>query len=271
MNTQTTDPLAGFDLGPVLNWLTTNRDRVAEKLNWLARADGMMGIEITGQKHLQLSPEEIVETIDMFPHESHLRSELKRINGMPPTWFARGTTVENILVTDDTSEALTPTAIIPGYTAVDKWTDVHKVLTINLYTIPGVDPLIAKYMLVHALIHEYTHTLLMPMLYNGNEPYILEAPGKVQYQNAALLQLFGLEAAKHPPISHYAAAYRPFPDDLADVQFIRRASEEFCESVAAYMMGYIYCDDPERCWNPLVDRPLVKLFIENFLHGKRMT
>lgn len=260
---QTTD---GFNLGPVLNWLEANKQKVAKKLCWLEHPEGGDYRLAHSPEHLQLTSKEIGDTILRFPLAARKRSVLSRILGMPPTWFAAGTIPEDIHVTTDRNQAMSPTAIVPGKTDTIVWDGTSKEQEIKLYEIPGVPLVIAKYMLVHTLMHEFAHTLLNPICYN-NDPYVLEVQGATGYEGFALLMMFAEEASSHPAISHYSAAYRPIPDP-DDKRFIARAGEELCESVAAYLMGFIYCDDEVRCWDPFADRPVVKLYVEHFLNGE---
>jgi hypothetical protein len=57
---------------------------------------------------------------------------------------------------------------------------------------------------------------------------------------------------------------------MAHENFFKNVGEEFCESVAAYFLGFCVCDDEARCFNPFVDRPLVKTYIEHFLQAEHL-
>ncbi|MDE1975321.1 MAG: hypothetical protein KGI49_02310 [Patescibacteria group bacterium] len=260
----------GFDLGPVLAWLTANEERVARQLSWITQlADDYSNV--VGMENVQIRPSEITKVLSLFQGPAQERSVLRNIVGKPPTWFAVGTTSDRPIPTEDRLKAMCPTAIVPGYTDIVSWTPEKKVSDIWLYRIPEVPDRIATFMLVHALIHEYSHTILNPLWFCGKEPYVIDVPGCTEYTGEAFMMMFAHEAAKHDPISHYAAAYRPFPDDPSDKQFIRNVGEELCESVAAYFMGFIYCNDPVRCWAPFAGRPIVKLLVEHFLRGVHKT
>jgi hypothetical protein len=125
-------------------------------------------------------------------------------------------------------------------------------------------------MAAHVLIHEYAHTLLNPLWYSKGEEYRIKIPGQEEINGPMFMVKFAVAAAQHPAISHYSAAYRPFPAFPTDSRFNICVGEEFCESVAALMLGYIYCDDPKRCFDPFNDRPEVKQLVEDFLNAEHV-
>lgn len=264
----TTDPLAGFDLGPVLNWLEENQSNIAPRMSWLEQESGRITILFEDVDRLQLSKTEIATVLNRFPAITNWRTTLQQISGKVPTWFKIGTTADKPLVTEDVEQALSPTAIVPGYTRVLAWTESQKAQEIQLFTIPGVKLVIAKWMATHTLIHEFTHTLIAPLWYNSQYP-CLQIPGQESSVNTVvLMEKFAATASRYPAISHYAAAYRPLPTSSDDPKFIYRVGEELCESVVAYILGYIYCEDPERCFDPFKDRPEVRRLVEDFLSAK---
>jgi hypothetical protein len=79
---------------------------------------------------------------------------------------------------------------------------------------------------------------------------------------------FAAAAAQVPAISHYAEAYRPLPSGSNDPEFIVNVGEELCESVVAYLLGQIYCDDESRQFDPFNDRPKVKDLVADFLNAE---
>lgn len=270
MSTPTTVPpeLAGFDLGPVLDWLEANRDTVKSRLSWLSAPNGSFHVNAEGVEYLQLSSLEISNIIHRFPEAARERSTLRQIKGMPLTWFRNDSTVNNPKTTEDSSKALGPRTLVPGHNNPLVWTSEHKTEEIQLYHL-GPTPLdIAKYMATHAFIHEYAHTILNPLWYNMGEGYTIRLPDGEEIDGPTFMIKFAVEASVYPGISHYANTYRPFPTSPQDVKFKINVGEEFCESVAAFMLGYIYCDDnPDRCLDPFKDRPMIKKLVEDFLNA----
>jgi hypothetical protein len=268
MSTLTIVPreLSGFDLGPVLDWLEANRDTVKTRLSWLNTPNSPFHVNAEGIEYLQLTAMEIGNVVHRFPEAARKRSALRQIKGMPTTWFRNDSTVNNPKITENPSEALGPRTLVPGHNNPIVWDREHKTQEIQLYHLGSTSPDIAKYMAAHAFIHEYTHTLLNPLWYSMGESYVIRLPDGEEVDGSTFMIKFAVEANMHPGISHYAATYRPFPSSSKDEKFKVRVGEEFCESVAAYMLGYIYCEDPDRCFDPFKDRPEVKKIVEDFLN-----
>lgn len=270
MNTSIIPPeLAGFDLGPVLDWLEANKTLIKEKLTWLNTPNNTY-INADDVQHLQLSIPEIATIIHRFPEAARKRSMLYNIKGMPVTWFRRGMTGVKPNVTRNRAEALGPRAFVPGHNSPLTWTKQNKAQQIELYHLWTTPSDIARYMATHTLIHEYTHTILNPLWYSCGEEYRIKVPGQEEISGPIFMVKFAVAATQHPAISHYAAAYRPFPILPDDPQFNYRVGEEFCESVVALLLGYIYCDDPDRCFDPFKDRPEVKQLVDDFLNAEHI-
>lgn len=272
MNATTVPPeLAGFDLAPVLDWLEANKTTVKQKLAWLHEPMcAPMHINADGIEHLQLTALEITEIIHRFPEAARKRSALRNLRGMPVTWFRRGMNPASPEITENIAEALGPRAFVPGHNTPIIWTRDHKANQIELFHLGGTPPEIARYMATHALIHEYTHTILNPLWYSKGEEYRIKIPGQEEMNGPMFMVKFAVAATPHPAISHYSATYRPFPAFPNEDIFNVCVGEEFCESVAALMLGYIYCNDPERCFDPFRDRPEVKQLVVDFLNAEHV-
>lgn len=272
MNTSTSIPpeLAGFDLAPVLDWLEANKSTVKQKLAWLDEPNPAGHINADGIQYLQLSAPDISNIIHRFPEAARKRSALRNIKGMPVTWFRHGMNPGKPEITQNMIEALGPRAFAPGHNSPLTWTREHKANQIELFHLGSTPLEIARYMATHVLIHEYTHTLLNPLWYSCGDEYRIKIPDQEEINGPIFMVKFAVAAAQHPAISHYAAAYRPFPAFPNDRLFNDRVGEEFCESVAALMLGYIYCDDPERCFDPFCDRPEVKQLVVDFLNAEHV-
>ena len=266
------ESIEGFDLGPFLEWLEQSSDMVNTVINGLktARKDRVC-LEIHGKDHIPLSRSEINCVLNRFPASAQARSVAARIRGQPALWFAKGTTAASIKTTPKIEEALSPTAIIPGYTGNIIWTPEAKLQEITLYAIPGVSMKVAKCISAYTLCHEYTHTLLNPLWYNGDKPYVLELPDDGNppqpMDGVEFLRRFANECNDYDPVSHYAAAYHPLPADPTDPRFFASVSEELCECVAAHLMGFVYRGRRSRALGPLDDRPPVQWMVERFLRA----
>ncbi|MDQ2933276.1 MAG: hypothetical protein M3Q80_02755 [bacterium] len=261
---------SGLDLDPVISWLNDNKKRVQTNLFWLHSKSGPLYKKIYGTSDLQLTAQEITEVLSQFPAGALERSVLERIRGTPTAWFKKGSTATNLEITHRVSDAILPSGIVPAHTGTILWDDKHRQQEIKLFKLP-IELDIAKYMLVHGLFHEICHTLINPIWYNGKRaPYILDMPNIGTIAGKKFLIKFAELASKHSPISHYSAINHPIPCDPTDEKFFVAMSEEMCECISAYLLGYMYCDEKDRCWDPFMDRPQIKAMVKDFLEARKV-
>ncbi len=261
----------GLDLGPVIDWITDNKAEINRRLEWVQQYRG--GTEkppyvLREKERLLLSEQEISAVIHRYPETARQRSILSVVSGQAPAWFHKDSTKEEPFPTDKVEEALCPTSIIPGYIRYPTWTPEKKEAEIWLYQLEGVPVDVARVILIYTLLHEYCHTLVAELFYN--ETYrLLWGSEQREITGLEVMTEFAKLATKYSPISHYSSIYWPLPTEPEDPRFYVSVSEEMCDTVAAHLLRFMYCDDEKRRLNPLADRPEVKAATIRFLETCR--
>lgn len=222
--------------------------------------------EVENPEKLDLIPEEIIAILSLFPENARNRSYLHTIKGKQSLWFKDGTTEGTYDTTLDKSKALTPFAIAPSYHIYDKQ---FKSSCIELYKLPEeIDERVRKIIQTQGLIHEFAHSIIDPLFYNNEQ---------IRFQNGEIkggydtILTFGNMAEKLPPISKYSSGYRKPDNSFEDkVNIFASINEEFAETIAAYLLGFAFCEDEKRTLDPFADRPEIKAFIEDFLNAEKL-
>ncbi|KKQ35125.1 MAG: hypothetical protein US51_C0015G0001, partial [Microgenomates group bacterium GW2011_GWA2_37_6] len=157
---------------------------------------------------------------------------------------------------------------IPSYTDNAKWQETGIPNSdIHLYRIPEVvPPDVQKIIHAEGLIHEIGHTILTP-LYRGKEMPLKLPDGTIVDGKQFILD-FGNASENHTPFSHYSSEYR---DEEGKFKGKLGVEEEFCEAIAAYLLGFVYAKEEERRLNPFSDRPEIKVMVEAFLNAESVT
>ena len=205
----------------------------------------------------------------IFPENARKRSIIRHIVGKPVTWFHKDSATGNIRTTTGRADALSPTAIVPSYTDPEEWIKTGKPsLDVWMYQLPVEIPRdIRRIITAEGFIHELGHGLTGPAFYTDNN---LRMPDGRTMSGKAYLELFAEAAEGLPPISHYASFYRKngkFADQDGDYRVA--VSEELCESIAAYFLGFAYTGD-SRGTEPFRDRPAVRALVKDFLHASQI-
>jgi hypothetical protein len=257
---------SGLDMGQTLEWYRTSGVGLPQ-----IPSDKQLPVE--NPDLIALSSRDLGSLLSLFSKNAIERSILRKIVGMPATWFHKDSTSEKPVPTTKQEDALTPTAIIPSYTDYTPWGEL-KVPTadILLYQLPrnAVPEDIGKLVLSEGFIHEVGHTIVQPAMYVSNHD--LKFPdGKIVNGKDAILQFANL-AEQHLPISRYASFYRgkdnKFESDNPKYDPRTAISEELCETIAAYFLGFAFCGDDARSRNPFADRPEIKDFVKDFLNAE---
>ena len=222
-------------------------------------------IQVEHQEHIPLSIEEMGGIYNSFPENSRDRSYLIKIIGKPKTWFHEDEYIKNdkLEPTTDLEDSLFDgMGFIPGYISNENWPnrDIH------LYDLlENIAEPIRKIITTQALIHEIGHSLF-DQLYHFEEV-------KLDYNNEEktgwdLFSEFKELTKNLPAISDYSLFYRN--TDNGEYSSDTGIKEEFCESLAAYKLGFVYSSDEKRQLDPFYDRPEVEEFIKNFLDAKKL-
>jgi hypothetical protein len=182
-----------------------------------------------------------------------------------------------ILLLSNLSQQLTLLKLyrrLPWFIDYTPWSQL-KVPTadIHLYKLPSaVLPKVRKIVATEGVLHELGHGIVQPALYI--EDYNLNFPKRGIVNGLdAMLEFAGL-AEKHTPISHYASTYRgkdgKFESDNPSYNVKTAISEEMCECIAAYFLGFAYCGEDKRGKSPFADRPEIRNFVDDFLHAEKV-
>ena len=258
---------SGLDMRETLDWYKSS----GVEMPSIPEMDFSHPVE--NQQLIELSEREMGGLFALFPENARKRSILRKVVGQPPTWFHRDSTSEQPRPTTIKSDAMSPTAIVPSYIDYTPWSEL-KVPTADiwLYQIPqnAAPKKVRRLVLAEGFVHEIGHSIVQPALYMSD--HSLKFPdGKIVNGLEAMLHFAEL-AEQHPPISHYASTYRgsnnKFENDNPNYSAKTAISEEVCETIAAYLLGFAYCGDNSRGKNPFSDRPEVRDFVRDFLNAE---
>jgi hypothetical protein len=262
------EKLSGLDMGPTIEWYKQAGVSISSSLK-----NKPLPYNVESSQYIELTEQELAKLFYLLPKNARKRSILQKIIGQPVTYFSKESTSERPMPTTSQHESLSPTAIIPSFTDYTPWNEQKRpAANIWLYQLPkdAVPEDVRKIILSEGFIHELGHTLVQPALYIND--YTLKMPdGKLVNGLESLLQFAEL-AEKHAPISHYASTYRGkdnrFESDNLNYNLKTAISEELCETIAAYYLGFAYCGDDARSRSPFADRPEIKEYVRNFLNAE---
>ena len=268
------DKVSGLDMGPTIAWYEGNKDIFSGRLGALLQGPKKdLQYPMVNPANIQLYEDDIAALVNLFPQNTIQRSILESIVGQPETWFHKDFIQEQPETTTDINQSISPTAIVPSKTDYSKWTEGKPSADIWLYKITerAASPEVRRIILAEGFLHEFGgHTLIAPA-FNVPE-YSLQLPNGKVVDAFDYLSEFGTMAENHPPISHYASAYRgrnnKFESDNQKYNPIVAISEELSEAIAAYHLGFAFCKDDARGKNPFSDRPEIRKFVEDFLNAK---
>ncbi len=257
---------SGLDMKKTIKWYED------AKIEMPSIPEVDLSFPLESEELIELSSQELGGLLSLFPESARNRSILRKIVGKPTHWFHQDSTKEKNELTTIESEAISSTAIIPSYIDYTLWKELGvPTADIYLYKIPSelASKDIRKIILSEGFVHEVGHSIVQPALYSMD--YSLKFPdGRIVDGFTSILQ-FAEMAENHPPISHYASNYRGDNNKFEnkDPRTTKTAiSEEMCETIAAYLLGFAYCGDDFRGKNPFADRAEIKDFIKDFLSAE---
>ena len=223
----------------------------------------------------QMYTDGVCDLFGLFPEPARALMRVGELTGLPSRWFHKDS-VSKPRATWCVERALGATFVCPSYT--EYAADINNRLdcTIELYRIPDClcDFVIGEIILSQAFVHELVHTIAAPVWHEDFGP--LRFPdGRVVGAEECILE-FGqlVQDLGCGPISHYSEGY--WRDDRKrlvltkeidemDAAWQTPIMEEFCETVAAHLLGFAMHPSGLRIGNPLSDRPQVGKWIEQFL------
>ena len=269
---ETSDALSGFDMASTIEWYA--QDECALHKQITEGGDAAIATpDLESLEHVSLHSGLVAALLSRFPQAARDRSITRKIVGAPSMWFHRDSTAEEPKPTTDVDEALSPTAIIPSYISYEPWQRTGSpAADIYLYSIPdgeGLSDMVKTIILAEGLIHEYAHSIAVEMSYNTS--YKLKLGDEVKEGLEVLIEFAGLTESI-PAMSHYSSTYRvdggEYPED--PTAWTIAVNEELAEAIAAYLLGFVFCEDEERRKDPFKDRPEVAEFVEKFLNASRI-
>ena len=226
-------------------------------------------IPVENQEHIPLSIKEIGGIYNSFSENIQkriLESELIKISGYPQLYFSKKSTPEELKVTTILEDRLYENAIVPSY--IENYEEYPYEREIHLYQLPeDIPEVVRKIITTQGFIHELGHVLF-------DHFYGLDSELKYNDElknRKELLEIFEDLTENLPAISNYSSVYRDENGkykNLGDDKHSTGIREEFCETLAAYKLGFVYSSDKKRQLDPFYDRPKVKEFIENFLDAE---
>jgi len=273
-----------LDMSGTIEFYRTIAGYATQRLTALFNSQGWNRTEYeqTGHKifdsdqKIRLTQNEIYGLLNSIPLPARERAEINGIYGKPDLWFSKsGAQVP----TTDISEAISPTAIIPSYRDNREGKESAQVHLFGLDRVireGHVDDLTAKIMHAEGLVHEYVHILNWlgkREFYDGmpSAPDLKFPDGKIVSALDAFVE-FGNLMERHSPISHYSSFFwKPEGGEiitLNDSDLILAIDEELCESVAAYMLQFVFTPDQKGTTEPFADRPRILEFVENYLYAE---
>ncbi len=264
--------ITGFDLGKIFEWYSTLRfDQTLDVHLGFPKSNVAIPKKILNPNYVGLSDTDLGAAYYLFPNNARERSILRNVVGQPTSWLSKDSTPEAMVLTTDEKNAASPTSFIHAHTDYTPWqqTGVPSA-DIFLYELPAsISNDFKKMILRHGFIHNFAHTVFQPAAYLDD--YMLKFPDGKTMSGLDAIAEFTRLAEKHDPISQYSAVHRPegreFKSSNLNYDTILALNEEFSECVAAYFMGFTFCDD-RKGKDPFEDRPKVAKFITDFLDAK---
>jgi hypothetical protein len=266
--------LSGLDMAKTLQFYEDNQRQLLKMIPCAVLPGEKLPFPLRDSKLLQLTKDDILSLWLLFPEAARKRSVLRRVEGKPATWFHRDSLASEIgpFTTVKPAEALSVTALVPSYTKYRRFKkNGQLVCDIHLYNIHSLTCPQSVQHIVHVegFVHEVAHSIFAPAFYNNN--YLLKlSSGEIVSGFDWLGLVFGDAAEKYSPISHYAGVYRnadrSFRNDT--VKLGTSISEEMVECITAYLLGFVFCNEAKRRFDPFCDRPEIKQLIHDFLHAE---
>ncbi len=256
----------GLDMKGAIEWYTHSGIQIA----YPKKSELPRGVTIEGQEHMDLTETQLAALYNRFSPNAQERSILTTVIGEPTRWFDKNSRVEKKSTTDP-NERLSPTSIIPGETAYPENKPGNQIGVVYLYKTPNeiANAYVRGIIAAQAYIHEIGHTIVQPALYS-HKNQIIEFPSGKRMSNKEAMLTFQNLAEKSIPISEYAALHRDkhglFEEKQGDNGLA--LSEELCETIAAYLLGFTYHGNNSGSKDPFINNYQIREFTADFLEAK---
>ncbi len=269
----------GLDMSPTIQFYERNKAKILARMPKVDYDSGS-GYAIETESPSDVNEHEIASIVNSFPREFLKRSILEKIVLKPSLWFKEDPAVSSgDPTTQNHSEAVFPSAIIPGYTGYrgentgnEGWRldsaqiDLYKI-ALGEYGCDESD--VRKVISLQALAHELAHTVITPELSTANHREIIMPGSDIAVPAIEEIIRYGNLTEKHEPISRYAGNYRKnFSSEDAN-KALTAINEDLAETIAAHLLNFSSCGNDARGLNPMADRPEVRKFVEDYLNARR--
>ncbi|MSR86525.1 hypothetical protein EXS74_03970 [Candidatus Woesearchaeota archaeon] len=258
------EDIPGLDMAEAIDWYESSGIEFREH-----KEGPVLPYPLEGRVHLELTEPDLYSLLELFPKAARQRSILQTIRGKPTTWFRRDSTAEEFQVTQDIEQSISPTALVPSFIDYGRWKNTGTPSAdIWLYKLPQeISRMVRRIILAQGFVHEYGHSIIAPALYTEN--YKLLLPSGREVEGLEYILEFAKLAEEHAPISHYAATFRGegnlFESANPTYNVKTAIAEEMTETIAAYLLGFSFCEEEKRRTTPFIDRPEIQKGIEEFL------
>lgn len=262
---------SSLDMLPIMDFYSIDEVRMPEFNNRnLNNNIYPKSFAIDVSKYSDLTKQEIDYIIGLFPENAINRSFLNSITGKEPHFFYIDPDNKALNISSDTSIKIGPSFFCPGEIKYN-WTKerINSTAEIFLYNTPrevSSDYLdsekICKLNGIQALIHEFAHSIVAPLLYATNDSCIKLSNDKYVNKDTLRKDISNLFNDK-APISKYAEEY------LGTPMFIE---ESFAEAISAYILGFSFKGDFKDSYknslDPFKGNLKTKDYIGQFLNGE---
>ncbi len=254
-----------FDMKETIEWYGANQDRI--NLPGLATSGS---IQLEG-KLRDISPERLVTLRNQMPLNALERSVFRQVVAKSETYFlpdaSQKMANQEDPTTQDVNYAMSPTAIVPSFYSPVSWNE-SDVWLYNISQDAVPDKKIREIILAEGFVHELGHALNFLARHKGDEQ-LYEMPDGTRMTGTDCMNKFGeLFEKLSEPMSHYSSGYKKGNEFHNPENPLLTVDEELSETIAAYQLGFVFSNSPERRFQPFVDRPEVERFTKDYLNAK---
>ena len=254
------ETLKGLDMAPTLDFYKKMDIQFPE----IQKQDLPAHVALLNPENLELTEEELGGLLALFPKNARARSILSKIECLPSLWVQESSTEEHREVTTEPQDAISDTTIVPSKIEYPNWGEATKTGSIKLFRIPetAASEDVRRIVTAQGFIHEVAHSIAITAMKCTEN---LRMNGEEVDGFDKIIEFANL-TENLAAISHYASTYRA-PDGTFNNN-LTAISEELAETIAAYLLGFVYCEDSKRKLDPFIDRPKVRKFIQDFLNAE---
>jgi hypothetical protein len=257
-----------------------NEAEINERIRSLMAAAERQSIDFQDpDSHILLKKDEISRLWGIFPEQVRNRAipKVPKIITDGPIWFSPDSSSSQSHVTENVSEAISPTA--HGMAATrNNMNDYGRVLSsyIEAREIPenGFSKSVRKLIQAGVFVHEMAHLVTTQDMWGERlaDSTLTLTNGKT-INTWEWMWHFAALAEAYPPISRYSSAYRNeeghFPrNHTCQIIIGTGVSEELAEHITAHLLGFIVEPSGELTFEPFAGREDMQGFIQAYLEAE---